>query len=368
VAPDHPWTTTHPHYFIQGSDEDARNAPTSYIEVGDRVLACGRDPYFPAWPDVLQLNAFQPGLRHAVIETLLDIAGQCDGVRCDMAMLFLNQVFESTWGDRAGERPVTEYWDDVVATVKGEHPNFLFMAEVYWELEWELMRRGFDYCYDKRLYDRLEHDNAECVRLHLCAELVYQRKLVRFIENHDEPRAHSAFPPGKERAAAVIMSTLPGAKLIHEGQCDGRRIRLPVFLRRRPSEAIDADLRFFYDKLCTGANLAGVRDGEWRLCERFGWPDNGTYEHLLASCWQNGDVRLLTIVNLSDSNAQGRILLPWDDLKGIAWRTTDILSGQVFERNGDEMCTQGLYVDLPPWGFHVLSPWVRLAQQSDTLP
>ena len=65
----------------------ARNDPASFVEAGGKVFACGRDPYFPAWPDVLQLNAFQPGLRQAVIETLSDIAGQCDGVRCDMAML-----------------------------------------------------------------------------------------------------------------------------------------------------------------------------------------------------------------------------------------------------------------------------------------
>ncbi|MGC2109612.1 MAG: alpha-amylase family glycosyl hydrolase, partial [Candidatus Korobacteraceae bacterium] len=250
VAPDHPWVSEHPEYFIQGNANDARNDPSSYIVVGEKVFACGRDPYFPAWPDVLQLNAFQPGLRRAVVETLLDIAGQCDGVRCDMAMLLLNAIFFSrTWRDRAGQPPSTEYWTDVVPAVKQSHPDFLFIAEAYWDLEWELQQRGFDFCYDKRLYDRLEHDNAESVRLHLCADPAYQNKLLRFIENHDEPRAAATFSPAKERAAAVTTSTQTGARLFHEGQFEGRKVRLPVFLGRRPDEPVDRELQQFYRQL-----------------------------------------------------------------------------------------------------------------------
>ena len=160
-----------------------------FVEKGGRIFACGRDPYFPAWPDVLQLNAFHPGLRQAVIETLLDMAGQCDGVRCDMAMLLLNNIFERTWGLRAGARPETDYWPEIIPAIKRNSPNFKFIAEAYWDLEWELQQQGFDFCYDKKLYDRMEHENAENVRLHLLADMPYQERLVRFIENHDEPRA-----------------------------------------------------------------------------------------------------------------------------------------------------------------------------------
>jgi len=142
----------------------------------------------------------------------------------------MNSIFERTWGNRAGTRPATDYWPEVIPAVKKSHPDFLFIAEAYWDLEWELQQQGFDYCYDKKLYDRLEHDNAESVRLHLCADPAYQRKLVRFIENHDEPRAAATFSPEKERAAAVTIATVTGAKLFHEGQFEGRRVRLPVFL------------------------------------------------------------------------------------------------------------------------------------------
>ena len=144
VAPDHPWVDEHPDYFIQGDRGDLDREPASFVEKGGRIFACGRDPYFPAWPDVLQLNAFQPGLRQAVIETLSDMAGQCDGVRCDMAMLLLNNIFERTWGLRAGARPETEYWPEIIPVIKRENPDFKFIAEAYWDLEWELQQQGFD--------------------------------------------------------------------------------------------------------------------------------------------------------------------------------------------------------------------------------
>ncbi len=351
VAPDHPWVTDHPEYFIRGSVEDASKEPASYVEVQGSVFACGRDPYFPAWPDVLQLNAFQPGLRQAVIETVSSISAQCDGVRCDMAMLVLNQIFERTWGSRAGQRPRTEYWDDVIRAVKTEYPNMCFIAEAYWGLEWELQQHGFDFCYDKRLYDRLEHDNAESVRLHLCADLAYQKKLLRFIENHDEPRAAATFSPAKEQAAAVTTSSLPGARLFHEGQFEGRTVRLPVFLARRPPEPVNKALQAFYVRLLAALNAPIFRDGEWELCERSGWPDNQSCQNLVAWSWAKDDDRRLIAVNLSDHAVQARVRVPWEEVRGEIWRLTDALSDASYDRDGNELAASGLYVELQPWDY-----------------
>ncbi len=351
VAPDHPWVTDHSEYFIRGNADDARNDPASYIVVQGHVYACGRDPYFPAWPDVLQLNAFQPGLRQAVIETVSSIAAQCDGVRCDMAMLLLNQIFERTWGSRAGQRPPAEYWGDVIPAIKRAQPDFYFIAEAYWDLEWELQQKGFDFCYDKRLYDRLEHDNAETVRLHLCADLPYQQKLLRFLENHDEPRAAATFSPAKEQAAAVTISSLPGARLFHEGQFEGRRVRLPVFLGRRPAEPVDQALQAFYHKLLAAINAPIFRDGDWKLCERSGWPDNQSFQNMVAWSWIKDDDRRLIVINLSDSAVQARVQLRWEELRGTTWRLIDTLSDASYDRDGNEMAASGLYVGLGPWGY-----------------
>jgi hypothetical protein len=287
-----------------------------------------------------------------VNETVSSIAGQCDGIRCDMAMLLLNSIFERTWGGRVGHVPATEYWRALIPAVKQGHPDFLFIAEAYWDLEWELQQQGFDYCYDKRLYDRLEHDNAESVRLHLCADLAYQTKLLRFIENHDEPRAAATFSPAKDRAAALITATLTGARLFHEGQFEGRKIRLPVFLARRSDEPVDESLRSFYKKLLAAIDAPIFREGQWVLCKCAGWPDNPSYQNLVAWSWINGDGRCLIVVNLSESAAQGKVEVPWDDWRGKTWRLADPLSGDTYDRSGDEMRNQGLFVDLKPWACH----------------
>lgn len=355
VASDHPWTTGHPEYFIGGNADDLKNDPSSYLHVGSNVFACGRDPYFPAWQDVLQLNAFNPALRRAAIDTLLSIASQCDGVRCDMAMLLLNSVFARTWSNRAGQAPQTDYWREVIPSIKTAHRDFLFIAEAYWDLEWELQQQGFDFCYDKRLYDRLEHESAESVRLHLCAEPAFQNKLLRFLENHDEPRAASAFPPPKEQATAVVTSTLPGARLFHEGQFEGRKVRLPVFLRRRPSEPVDGSLRTFYGRLLQSINRPLFREGEWRLCACSGWPDNDSCRNILAWTWHKDAERFLIAINLSDHPAEGRVAIGWPELARGKWLLADQFSGAHYERVGDDLVRSGLYVQLPPWGYHFLN-------------
>jgi len=364
VATDHPWIHDHPDYFISGTAEDLKRDPSGYFDTGEFICACGRDPYFPPWSDVAQLNAFHPGLRQAVVETLSDIAFQCDGVRCDMAMLLLSTVFERTWKDRAGARPTTEYWVEVIAPVKKAYPSFVFMAEAYWDLEWELQQHGFDFCYDKRLYDRLCHENAESIRLHLAANLDYQAKLVRFLENHDEPRAAAVFPPPRERAAAVAIATLPGMKLFHDGQFEGRKTRLPVFLGRLPEEPVDDARLSFYHSLMKGLAKSALRDGNWSLCQASGWPDNPSFQNLLAWAWQQGSQKYLIVINFSESTVQARVQVPWPSLRGKAWRLFDTLSGAMYDRDGKEMLDPGLYVELGPWTYNCFEVQSLAAIQS----
>ncbi len=353
VAPDHPWVFEHPEFFVKGDADDLQRDPASFLNIGGIVFACGRDPYFPAWPDVLQLNAFDPGLRQAVIETLNEIAAQCDGVRCDMSMLMLNDIFERTWGACAGSKPVNEYWPTVIPEIKGKYTEFKFIAEAYWDLEWELQQQGFDYCYDKKLYDRMEHADPESVHQHLLADLAYQEKMVRFLENHDEPRAAATFGLEKGRAAAVAILTLMGATLLHEGQFEGRQIRLPVFLGRRQEEPVDQELVAFYKRLLAATNRDVFRNGDWRLCEPVGWPDNQSCRNLLAWRWVKDTERYLVVINFRQDAAQARVLVPWDELKGKEWRCKDVLSGDSYDRSGSEIRDAGLYVDLEGWTCHL---------------
>src|SRR4029077_9896760 len=185
---------------------------------------------------------------------LAKVADRCDGVRCDMAMLLLPDVILRTWGEKSlpkGGRPPVDapFWPEAIGEVRRRRPDFLFMAEVYWDLEWTLQQQGFDYTYDKRLYDRLRAQNAEGVRGHLRADMDFQRKCVRFLENHDEPRAASVFPMDVHRAAAVLAFFTPGLRFFHEGQLDGRRITAAIQLRRRQAESTDPAIRDFYSGL-----------------------------------------------------------------------------------------------------------------------
>ncbi len=357
VAPDHPWTVEHPDRFIEGDRGDLDADPSAWTVAGDRVLARGRDPYFPPWPDVVQLNAFSPALRRATVETLSEISDQCDGIRCDMAMLMTNNVFAKTWGNRAGPEPADDFWPSVISALRAAHPDVVLLAEAYWDMEWELQQEGFDFCYDKRLYDRILERDPGAVRAHLGADLGYQSRLLRFLENHDEPRVASRLAVEPERAAAIAVATLPGATLWHDGQFEGRRVRPPVFLGRRPDEALDRDLAVWYRSVVAAVSSSEMREGEWRLIDVHGWPDNQTGQNLMAWAWSgdSGGRRHLVVVNFSDAPAQGMLALGWTDLGGRTWELTDLLEGVVFQRDGDALTDSGLFVDLPPWRFHVLA-------------
>jgi glycosidase len=354
IAADHPWVTDRPECLLAGSEEDLARHPEAFMAIAGGVYAKGRDPFFDPWQDVLQLNAFSPHLRQAAAETMATIVDQCDGVRCDMAMLMTNDVFARTWGERAGPAPETEYWPTVIDGCKQAHPNFLFMAEVYWDMEWALQQQGFDLCYDKRLYDRLVDESPDSLRGHLRAEADYQQRLIRFIENHDEPRAAVTFGPARGPAAAVVMSTLPGARLYHDGQFEGARTRVPIQLGRGPDEPPDSDLRTFYARLLRAISEAQIGSGEWRLCECASWSDD-SYHQLVTWCWSRSHARHLVVVNLSGARAAGRVWLPWDDLAGRTWRLADRLSADSFKRSGDELARDGFCVALDAWKAHLLA-------------
>jgi hypothetical protein len=351
VAPDHPWTSLKPEVFVPGTSEDLQNDPASFVEIAGRILANGRDSNFPAWPDVVQLNAFAPALRAAVIETLIEIGEQCDGVRCDMAMLVMNDVFPRTWGDRVGPAPDSDYWPTVIPAVRAAHPGFLFLAEAYWDLEWALQQQGFTYCYDKRLYDRILQGPAEEVRLHLLADDQYQHGLVRFVENHDEPRAASAFGSRRSQVAAVTALSQTGARLVHNGQLEGATVHLPVFLSRYPVEATDSALLAFYRSFLPALADPTFRSGHWQLCDRSGWPGDDRSLNLVAWCWE-GDSRWLIVVNLSDGTAAGLVRTPWADLRGRQWHLTDPTHDVAFARAGDDL-VDGLFVELDAWNWHM---------------
>jgi hypothetical protein len=282
----------------------------------------------------------------------LKIAGQCDGVRCDMAMLVLPEVFERTWGILA-----QPFWPQATSRVRERFPDFCFMAEVYWDLEWTLQQQGFDYTYDKRLYDRLREGHARPVRDHFRAGLDYQVKLARFLENHDEPRAAATFGRAAHEAAAVITFLSPGLRFFHQGQFEGRKKRISPHLGRAPEEAVDEELRAFYRRLLAVLGRPVTRNGQWQLLDPVpAWEGNWTADCFLAFAWHDaGDERLIVAVNYAPNQSQCYLRLPYPDLRGRRWRLEDLMGGAVHERDGDDLEAGGLYLDLEPWQHHVFT-------------
>jgi glycosidase len=346
----HGWVEDHPDYFIAGTEQDLASAPQNYIRVerqaGDLILAYGRDPYFSGWPDTLQLNYANPELQAAMQSELLRIAGQCDGVRCDMAMLVLPDVFERTWG-----QPADLFWPAATGRVRERFPDFVFMAEVYWDLEWTLQQQGFDYAYDKRLYDRLREGHVGPLRDHFRAGLDYQDKLARFLENHDEPRAAATFPSDVHQAAAIVTFLSPGLRFFHQGQFEGRKKRISPHLVRGPDEPIELPLKPFYENLLAVLRSPVVRDGRWQLLDCSpGWEGNGSHDCFLVFGWQGPPSETLVVaVNYAPHPSQCHVRLPYAQLAGKKWQLQDLLRDACYAWNGDDLVGKGLFLDLPAW-------------------
>jgi hypothetical protein len=156
------------------------------------------------------------------------------------------------------------------------------------------------------------------------------------------------FTPARLRAAGIALLTLPGDVLLHEGQLEGLRTNLPVQLGRRPFEQPDADARAFWSDLLATVARERLREGDWRLLEVTGWPDNQSCSSLLAWRW----AQHLVIVNYSGEAADGLVQLG-AEWAGQSWGLQDVLRGESYRRDGDELAGRGLYVALPAYGAHV---------------
>lgn len=135
-----------------------------------------------------------------------------DAFRCDMA-----------------EMVPTAFWSHAVAAVKKEHPNVLFIGEVYNPAQYrDYLAAGFDYLYDKvGLYDTLRaivcgNASASCITSCWQATDDIKEHMLHFLENHDEQRIASAYFAGNAEkakpalAAGALMS--PGAYMVYAGQ------------------------------------------------------------------------------------------------------------------------------------------------------
>jgi hypothetical protein len=360
TALDHAWISEHPEYYIQGTERDFEREPQSFHRVatsqGVKFVALGRDPYFPAWRDVAQLNHFHPGGREAQLETLRTIAGHCDGVRCDMAMLLLNDVFERIWKPYLNETrpPEREFWKEVFLAL----PNFVLLAEVYWGLEQRLLDLGFSFSYDKELLDAVHQADAAKVKSRLTAPLCYQIHLARFLENHDEPRRAAVFPNQRLYSVGTLLGTLPGMRIYQQGEIEGRKIRLPIMLKAAAEEPIDEASAAFFEKILRITKDDVFHSGHWNLLDVV--PENdSTAANLIAYEWRNAASWKVVVVNLAGAASQGRVHLGHRVSEGKQYVFHDELNDENYLREGSELAHAGLFVRLEGGQAHLFDVSVK---------
>lgn len=356
---DHRWVKERPDFLIRGTPDDLVRAPDCWTKLpNDTIAAFGKDPNYPGWPDTLQLNFFNPHLRAAMIGELRNIATRCSGVRCDMAMLLEPEIFARTWGDRPeSEGAFREpWWPEAIAQVRRDHPNFLFLAEVYWNYEAKLQEHGFDYTYDKNLYDQLVHHEATKLSPHLRAPTPAISQMVHFLENHDEPRVATKLDPFEHNAAAVVSYLAPGMRFFHHGQLEGARVRVPVHLRRGPEEQSDPRVAAIYEKLLPIVNSPAGKNGRWQLltCEP-AWFGNPTDANFVAYhiAHESGD--LLVAVNYATYRGQCFVRLPNDTPQAGSVSLRDLLSDAHYIRDGGDLNERGLFLDVEGFTAHVFA-------------
>jgi Alpha amylase, catalytic domain len=354
VGLDHPWVESWPELLVHSSTKLEGTFQQETLR-GKLWIAHGRDPHFEPWTDTVQLDYRNHATRTAVVQVLKSIADRCDGVRCDMAMLLLNGVFQKTWAEfpSAHGIPGNEFWSEAISTVKAEHPEFVFVAEAYWGLQAKLQSLGFDYTYDKESYDFLVERRYRDLQKHLIESSPdYLAGSVHFLENHDEKRIASVLPLEQERVAALVMMGLPGMRLIYKGQLQGAKIHVPVQLGRCPQEKVSTDIETMYFELLAALKESAVGKGVGKVLQPGpAWDGNSTMENFIIVKWNKSDWEFdLVVANLAGHRSQCRVWVDMSGLKWHDWEMRDLLSTESYVRAGTEMVEQGLYLDLERYG------------------
>ena len=350
---DHSWVVEQPDRFVQNPVEVAGTFAQK-TAAGTRWLAHGKDPNFASWNDTVQVDYRHAETRAAMIELLQSIARRCDGVRCDMAMLLLNEVFAKTWAQFPVTTPpiTSEFWTEAIPTIKQAHPGFLFLGEVYWGLEARLQSLGFDFTYGKLVYDALlDRDFAGLQKKLLTSLPAVLGASAHFLENHDERRIASVLSPAEHRTAALLQLGLPGMSFLYEGQLQGWRLQVPVQLGRWPSEPTDPAILALYEQLLAAIKESAVGQGDWNLLRPIGWPDNNSAQNFIIVQWQKLPLEFeLVVVNLAPNAGQCRVQLAIKELAAYDWQMHNLLGPETYQRHGPDLATQGLHLDLPANG------------------
>jgi hypothetical protein len=292
----------YPARFVQG----ASPSPGTFCRatnIGPRNFAHGRDPYFPPWIDTVQVDYRVAAAQESMAAIGQTISMFGDGLRCDMAMLVLPEIFGGTWKEfpPAGSHLTdANFWRATIPKIRLLQPNVELIAEAYWDREAELQDSGFDFTYNKRVTDYIVRgQNPELADyLHGCG-LRFLERSVHFLENHDEQRAAATLTFELHKAALALVLFLPGMALLHDGQLEGRKLFAPIQMSKRPLEEPDPALQNFYGEILKTLKRSHVRRGVPQLVHVPG------EKRLIVVRWAGLDGEAdLALVNLSNDSLE----------------------------------------------------------------
>jgi len=346
-AVDCPWTSSNSDYYIRAAQSAPPYDPTRYLPSG---IAFGWGGYGNAWTDTAQYNYFNPSLRTAMINNLMKVASLSDYIRCDVAYLALNTVIKNNWATQLAywgySEPSTEFWSDAISQVKASY-NVQFLGEVYNPWQQALQAVGFDFTYDKTLYDILAAGNIDNIRNYITSmPLSFHQHSAHFVENHDEPRSPAYFGSNtRADIAAAISMTLPGMKFYFMWEQFGYFNQLEIHLRRETPEDQNSGVLKFFTAFIAAVSKDVFHQGTWYMRTV-----QGT-NNLLAWEWVYNNEKVLTVLNYSGTQSSGSIVCPFaqpvDGNDTIP--VTDLLTGTVYMRSAKQMSTSGLIVVLDTW-------------------
>ncbi len=358
-ALDSPVAQKHPEFFINVPQNFDFINSDEFIKINiknkDYLLAHGKEIYSPPWKDTLQLDYRSKKVRDFMTKELIKLSQKCDGVRCDMSMLLLSDVFFNQWKKfplPADYVPVgKEFWHEAIKKVKKQNPNFIFIAEVYWSREDDLLDLGFDFVYEKKLYDMLIENRLDLINEYIRKIFSYKRKRFLFIENHDELRSSHLFSIERLKSLATLIYTLPSMKLIYDGQLEGRKYHHAIQLKRLYDEQVNGELKKFYQKLFNSIKNSTIPNGYFKLLQPIAaWEGNPAFINFVIYLYEDDKLNKdLVVINLSGFQSQCKVRIDSYDLIGKKFIINDRLSDEEYLRDGDEMFFNGLYLDLKPY-------------------
>ncbi|OGP74388.1 MAG: alpha-amylase [Deltaproteobacteria bacterium RBG_16_49_23] len=415
------------HYFDQ-SDAAVVFKRVDHRTGGEQYIYHGNDGTRMPWNDTAQLNFLKEEIREAVIQNILHVARNFTVIRFDAAMTLTKKHFQRLWFPEPGtggaipsraEHGMTreefhrhmpeEFWRQVVDRVAREAPGTLLLAEAFWLLEGYFVRTlGMHRVYNSAFMNMLKDEENAKYRSVMKNTLEFNpeilKRFVNFMSNPDEETAVAQF--GKEDkyfGVCTLIVTLPGLPMFAHGQIEGFTEKYGMEYRyakwdEQPDQGlVQRHEREIFPLMKRRSLFSGV---DHFLLYDFFTLEGQVNENVFAYSNRFGEQRSLVIYHNRYEDARGwvrtsvaysgsaggggdRKLIQKDLGEGLGLHNNpdyfcifrDHVAGLEYLRNSQELCDQGLYVELGAYKYHVFldfreiqdNPWHHYARIANSL-